>query len=689
MKTSLPHLNLLTIAILSTSLLNSNFASAQADNSDRKNLETITVIGEKTERTLKDTASSVSVITSEVLESGQYLSIANALSDIANVVTLSGAQPDIRGVSGNGSATGFHSFAGGSKARVSTLIDGVAEPFIADLSGDTGLWDIEQVEVFRGPQSTSNGRNSFAGAVIIKTKDPLFDWQGSARLGYRNQENYLDTALAITGPLLEDELAVRISAQHVDGQGINKGDVYETNPVVPFDLNKLETSRVRAKLLWKPADIDALNVMLSHSINKEKGDSGRNYYLADEPWDLRPSFQRNMDTSSNTTSVNVDYQLSDSQSIDILVSYMTYKWGFTEYAPLVVDQSDVLMEDDSYTIDGKFNMGLDTDKFSAFIGLSHYKRSQDFRSIGAFAYNGDDSSKSSAIYGELEYALNKQWHIIAGARLEKETQTRNFNANFRGKPLAELLDNDKTIALPKLVIQYAITNNTTLSASARRGYNAGGGTISFATNEYYYYGQETVNTYEISSRSSFNDGDINISANLFFNNFNDYQGSDSSRKITNIDDATSQGLEIELDAMLTQDWQLTAGLGLLSTKVKAANTEFGDIIGNELSSAPQYTASIGTKYWLSDKFTMSAFASYVDEYFGDMNNTTERIAGGYTTARINLDYQIDEWRVSAFVNNTFDKKAFTVAEPPGRTIPEGYVAVVEPRNVGVNVTYSF
>ena len=688
MTTQLPRLNLLTLAVLSSSVFSNHFAYAESSDTERKNLETITVIGEKTQRTLKDTASSVSVITSEILESGQYLSIANALSDIANVVTLSGAQPDIRGVSGNGSATGFHSFAGGSKARVSTLIDGVAEPFIADLSGDTGLWDIEQVEVFRGPQSTSNGRNSFAGAVIIKTKDPLFDWQGSARLGYRNQENYLDTAFAITGPVFKDELAVRISAQHVDGQGINKGEIYDSNPV-PFDLNELKTSRVRAKLLWKPADLDALSVMFSHSYNQEKGDSGRNYYLADKPWNFRPSFQRYMDTSSNTSSINIDYQLSNNQSVDLLVSYMTYEWGFNEYAPNAAAQSDVLMKDDSYTIDGKLNMGLDSKELSGFIGLSYYKRSQDFRSIGPFAYNGDDSSKSSAIYGEVEYTLNQQWRIITGARLEKEVQTRNFNANFGGQPLTELLDNDKTIALPKLVLQYVVTDNTTLSASARRGYNAGGGTISFDTNEYYYYGQETVNTYEISSRSSFNDGDVNISANLFFNNFNNYQGSDSTRKITNIDDATSQGLEVEFDAMLSKDWQLTAGLGLLSTEVKAANAAFGDIIGNELSSAPEYTASIGSKYWFSDQFTISASANYIDEYFGDMNNTKERIAGGYTTARFNIDYQVDAWRVSAFINNAFDKKAFTVAEPPGRSTPEGYVAVVEPRSMGVNVTYSF
>ncbi|KTF07147.1 TonB-dependent receptor, partial [marine sediment metagenome] len=74
--------------------------------------------------------------------------------------------PDIRGVSGNGGAGGFNSISGGAKGRVSTLIDGVAQPFVADLSGDSGMWDLQQIEVFRGPQSTSNGRNSIAGSVF-------------------------------------------------------------------------------------------------------------------------------------------------------------------------------------------------------------------------------------------------------------------------------------------------------------------------------------------------------------------------------------------------------------------------------------------------------------------------------------------------------------------------------------------
>lgn len=215
---------------------------------ENKSLEVITIVGEKVERTLKDSTSSVSVIDEETLTNGQYQSIASALTEIPNVVSLTGAVADIRGVSGNGSATGFNSFTGGAKARVSTLVDGVAQPFVADLSGDTGLWDIEQIEVYRGPQSTINGRNSIAGSVFIKTIDPSFDWTGAARLGYRDQDEFVDTAFALSGPILDDELAFRVMGQRVDGNTYNRGLVYETNEP-KFDLNELDTQRYRAKLL--------------------------------------------------------------------------------------------------------------------------------------------------------------------------------------------------------------------------------------------------------------------------------------------------------------------------------------------------------------------------------------------------------------------------------------------------------
>ena len=113
------------------------FTQAQVladDEGNRESIDTIVVTGEKIAKSLKDTITSVAVVDKSLLENGQLASVSEALAEMANVVVLTGSVPDMRGVSGNGGATGFNSFSGGSKARVSTLVDGVSQPFVADLN---------------------------------------------------------------------------------------------------------------------------------------------------------------------------------------------------------------------------------------------------------------------------------------------------------------------------------------------------------------------------------------------------------------------------------------------------------------------------------------------------------------------------------------------------------------------------
>ncbi|MDR6965116.1 TonB-dependent receptor [Shewanella putrefaciens] len=673
-------------AIISSLGVSSTYAAVEAESTEP--IEKITVYGEKIERSLKDTTSSVSVIDKDSLDSGQYQSVSDALSEIPNVVVLTGSVPDIRGVSGNGSASGFNSFTGGARARVSTLVDGVAEPFVADLTGDTGLWDIQQVEVFRGPQSTINGRNSIGGTVFIKTEDPTFDWRGAARLGYRDQNNYVDSAVMVSGPILDDELAFRLSGQNVTGETYNKGLVYETNPA-PFDLNELITNRWRGKFLWQPSAIEELKVLYSFSYNDEKGDSGRNYFSGDDPWAYRPILQRYIETESTTHSVKVDYDLGSGRALDLVVAYMDYDWGSKSYEALVTAQQYVDMKDESYTVDGKYSFGLNDRDFNGFIGLAYYERSQDFGSTGSSVYTGDDSSSSVSIYGELTYGLAESLWLTVGGRVMRDEQKRNFSMLYRGTQLEEKLDNDSTITLPKLVLQYAITDNTTLAASARRGYNSGGGALSLAESEYYYYDEEFVDTYELSARSMFLGGNVNLSANLFYNDFDGYQASNQARKITNVDKAVTYGIETELSAMLTANWQVITGVGLLDSEIKKVDSSYGDIVGNQLNSAPHVTANLGVKYWLNDAFSVGVSGNYVGEYFADIDNTESRIAGDYVVARLSVDYQKDNWRISGFINNMFDEQAMTVNEPPSANYVNGYAAIIDPRNLGVSVMYSF
>lgn len=671
--------------MIAASLLVTNTAVLADDESNRKSMDTIVVTGEKTEKSLKETMSSVAVVDTSLIENGQLASISEALSEMANVVVLTGAVPDMRGVSGNGGATGFNSFSGGSKARVSTLIDGVSQPFVADLTGDTGLWDMEQIEVYRGPQSTSNGRNSIAGAVYMKTKAPTQEFEGAVRVGYRNQDNYFDTAAVISGALVEDVLAFRLSTQYIDGETFSNPPVYDTNPT-DQELNKLDTSSTRAKLLYTP--FEDLSVQLTYSTYNEEGNAGRKYFEAAEPTDYIPLFQRILDTESDTTQLNVDYKINENFSLDVLVAYMDYKWAFDAYEPQQSAESDVSMDESNVTLDTKLNFGLNSDFYSGFVGFAYFDRDQDFESVGATYYFGDDSSKSTAIYGESSFNLNSQLTLTAGLRIEREEQIRNFNMAFRGDMLVEQLDDSHTLRLPKLALQYKITEETTLFASARRGYNAGGGALDFTAEDYYYYDEETVNTYEIGSRSVLNNGDLNISANVFYNNFNGYQALSAARRITNIEDAHSYGLELEAYSMLGDQWQLHGGLGLLKTKIDESSA-FPEAVDNDLNSAPELTASLGLSHWFTDSLKVNLSANYVDEFYGDLTNTEERVAGDYTLTRLTITYDTEQWLISAFINNAFDEQEYTAREPASGRYPQGYVGVVNPQTLGASVTYRF
>ncbi|GGY49936.1 TonB-dependent receptor [Bacterioplanes sanyensis] len=653
---------------------------------DTTQLDKVTVVGEKSQRSLRNTSTSVSVIGAEELQTLEHLSVSAAISETPNLVMLSGSQPNIRGVSGNGSATGFNSFSGGSKARVSRLVDGVAEPFVADLTGDTGLWDVEQIEVYRGPQSTTHGQNSLAGSIYVKTFDPQFDWQAKARVGARNQDQLIDTSAMINAPLVDDQLALRIAAQRLDGDTFNEGLEHDSNPA-PFDLNELQSQRIRSKLLWQPnGDVSAL---LSYVTAEEKGDSGREFFDGKDPWDFIPVTQRYMDTESDVASLTVKYQFNAAVRAEMLLSNTDFHWAFDSYEADPAQQSQVQMQEDDQSLDARLHIEPVSSAASGFIGLNHHQREQDFNSQGASIYAGDDSSSATALYGELHYQLQPSLRLILGHRIQQESQQRDFTMQSRGEAIDATLDRDKTIQLPKLELHYDLSQHHTVAVSARRGYNQGGGALDFNSGDYYYYDSESVNAYELSSRVSFSEGRISVRSNLFFNDYQDYQASNSERRISNIDAAQSYGLETELQANLSADLQLRGALGLLKTRIEDSSDGFADVDGNDLNSAPEVTASAGGRYWLTSAVDIDVSANYVAEYYGDYQNSRASQAGDYWLAHLRINYETAHWLFSGFVNNLNDEQAKTVSSGPSRYSANGYAAVVAPRTIGLSATYTF
>ena len=137
-----------------------------------------------------------------------------------------------------------------------------------------------------------------------------------------------------------------------------------------------------------------------------------------------------MPAKSETISIKLDYVINESISIDFLAAVMDYDWAMNAYAETEAGEQRVIMEESNTTIDAKINFGNSSSVVDGFVGLAYFEREQDFNSSGSTVYNGDDSSDSNALYGEISYTFSDVWSIIAGGRIERETQQRDFDMHI-------------------------------------------------------------------------------------------------------------------------------------------------------------------------------------------------------------------------------------------------------------------
>ncbi|MEM6663374.1 MAG: TonB-dependent receptor [Pseudomonadota bacterium] len=221
--------------------------------------EDIIVQGELQARSLQDTQTSVIVITGEELERRSDKDIYDIYQRTAGVTPgTNGRDLVIRGIQRNG--LGF-----GGGATISTRIDG------ADVSSagrfrnlDFSTWDLEQVEIFRGPQSTQSGRNALAGVVDIRSKDPVFDFEAKARAEFGSGPTGA-AAFAVNVPIVEDTLALRVSVDRDQSAGFIENTTRQSD-----NYGDSELTTLRGSVRFDP--FDTLSTVLKYTyVREERG----------------------------------------------------------------------------------------------------------------------------------------------------------------------------------------------------------------------------------------------------------------------------------------------------------------------------------------------------------------------------------------------------------------------------------
>ncbi len=656
-------------------------------------LEKVVVVGTKRSQGRQQATQSVSVLTER--DTIGLESALNVVTRLPNTAQQSeNFLPTIRGLDGNGVAQGGGGAVTGANPRLANYVDGVARTYGATPDGSGSFWDMAQVEVYRGAQSTLLGQNALAGAIVQTTKDPVFKDEAALQLGARTEQTTLNGAFMVN-KVLGDKLAIRATGEVIDGKnpidysgftgtGLNADDRDE--------LGRVRYGRYRLKALLTPSDALAVKLTLEQERRRN-------------PWtnDLASNLPRRavvgpsygwFDSDNRVVALNASYEISPEWTFEAVLSQQKAN---SKFLPPVVGKPDPAayldfsFESTETALEPKLVYKARQGRTSAVMGA--FVKQRDRNDLGQpgslFALDADDDASSKALFADATVQISPAWDVLAAARFVDDRQRRNFSAF--GGALAYAFDERNRVFLPKLGATWHASADAAFSLVAYKGYNPSGGGVSFITFTPYQYRKETADSVEFVARIQWLDHKLTANANLFFTRLKDMQvngigpaGPNDGINV-NIAKARTRGLEIDVGYRPDARSRLDVALGLLDTRI----VDFGSAAnngnnGNELGFSPRATLNLNASLEVLPQLTVGGDVALASKRYTDYENLPEDRLAGYGVANLNVQYRMGRFTLTGYVNNVFDK---LVQFARFTSFNQAYVN--DPRTVGVNLKAEF
>ncbi|MCG7519847.1 TonB-dependent receptor [Ruegeria sp. Ofav3-42] len=653
-------------------------------------LQDIIITGEKVDRTIRETASSVSVITSEDLEAKPSVAdVREAVEGTPNVIyPATVGAPVIRGQEAQGPNTGAGAFFGGTVPRATVNLDGHYLSYNELVFGANSVWDVGTIEVFRGPQTTSQGANSIAGAIIVNTKDPTFYKEGAAQLQF-GSDNRKRASLAYSAPLSE-QFAARIALDYYSRDTF----IDYTNPRFAHGATNqdFESKNARVKFLWSPTDIPGLTAKFTYSYTDTNRPTTE---AADSPFNepisttaSNPSWGQR----TNTAIADIGYEFANGIAI---VNQLQYTDLDVDRVSEPANFGSAQIDQTNLSNELRLTFGSEKSAIDGVVGIYAARTDSDealqLRGDSIF----DDRKDNLGIFTDITYRFAERWSLTGGLRFQQDKIKRTGTSNLA----RDALDYNETFSdwLPRLSLAYDITDTATVGALISKGYNPGGVSLNFRSGEYVPFEKETVWNYELFGRAQLLDNSLFLTGNLFYSDFTDAQrfvvvsipGLVGQAMTVNAEKAKSYGLEVGLDYRPIDTLRLTGGLGLLRTEVTEFTSASVDFLGNEFSNSPSYMLTLGADWDFAPDWTLGGTVRFTDGYFSTDDNDPQLAVSSYTVADLRLSYRPrDDIEVFGYVNNLFDERGPTLKRT-NRTIGGVEGELLEPRYFGFGVRKTF
>ncbi len=671
-------------------------------------LDAITIYGARDATTLNNTTASVGIVTAKAIEDGQIRYTQDAYRRLANVLDSATVNAGfvIRGMSSEG-------FVPGGAPVGSLYVDGILQTRYNARFGARSLWDVEQVEVYRGPQSTLSGRAAMSGAIYIKSKDPTFDKELELS-GTVGNNNRVGSGFVVNTPVVEDQVALRISGAFER----SRSDVSYSNfrDYAGYDDLTTDISRnIRAKVLITPSEMPDTRALLTYAYSKDRPND-RLVGL----YDGRGDFNNNPDTYTEfrwTEVHNVGLEITHDFSSSLRFTSQTgFQYGINTRRSVDAGTPGLVTgiwgTDDDSIFTQEFRLNYEGERWKWVAGL--FGSHQVFDGWSRFVaevpgipmpaqLDDQQNRKTSnlAAFGEATYEFAPSWFVTAGGRLDylEETNTElnsfvfyGMDPFFSGGPASF----DELNFVPKIGLSKEFGENQTVGFTYTQGFRSGGSYVNRSDPAFplVTYEPEYSQSYELSYKGTLLDDRLTLNANLFYTKYEDQQIEirppsliPGYRITENAASSRAWGFEIEPTYQVTDQFSAFASIGYLNTKfLEFDHGGLGEQSGKSFPEAPEWTLGFGGRYEFENGVYVGADAKYTTEYNSRFGTRGMYEIDSRFIVNAQLGFKKDNWEITAFAENLTDEKYFTVVDPDA-ALPFGQAG--QRRSFGVNLRAKF
>lgn len=682
-----------------------NAQIAAAQQSSSKPVEEVIVTAQKRAERLQDVPISISVLDGGNLDSSAFSGVTEALRTVPGVVaTISGqnggTQLSVRGVTAGGAK-----FAGSS--TVGYYLDAVPFGLVRSaVLPDANPYDLDRIEVLRGPQGTLYGANAQIGVVRILTKDPSLDKfelktrgsMSSTRKG--GDSGRIDAAVNV--PLISDKLAARAVIGYEDQSGwIDRPGEKDANDA------QIKTARLKLKGQLSEQFSVVAAAWLSRS------DYGAPSWSADaerSPFDHEPMW-----TDYDVFSLKADYAFTGF-SLTSSSSYMDYKArGFTDFSPgsLTGLQLETIDDADVFTQEVNLASSLDGPWRWTLGGIYRDGDTRLFQYFGPlitpvpldFTY----TSESFAVFGELTRTfLDDRLELTGGLRYFRDEVEQQENLNFDGVGLLQNRTSEFKKISPRVVLTWHQSDSLTTYASYAEGFRSGFDqsiTVQVAAPGFPPAEEDNLKNYEVGAKGVAWDNRLTFDAAIFYLEWKDIQQSlavpyRGSAVTALINSKTASGLGFEFSTTAAFSDALSMGVTFSWNDLSFDSDVFTISTGVPVlffpkgarpNLSPEYTAGISGDYAFpfgsggyEGRFSLSGnYSSEVDSrsVLGTALTVTTSEPLLFGRASFSIDSP-SHWTATAYVENISNEDdAFAASSAPNNDVRP------RPRTFGLQFEY--